>query len=156
RYSRPFDALYPLKANRLRLCSEQDGVRGLMGLALRPHESTATRWAGLERIISWPSARHLFEEPIARVRDMVFERLSRTRTARYAPLPFIVGPVGSRDDYLIAFRAEDEVTVRTGCYLGTLEEFTAAIEQAYTPESTHGRQYRAAIAMVRVWASSEH
>ncbi|MBI2934620.1 MAG: pentapeptide repeat-containing protein, partial [Chloroflexi bacterium] len=66
-----------------------------------------------------------------------------------ANLPFRViqlGPIGSRNDYLL-YRA-DSGTVSTGCYAGTLDEFALAVETTHG-DSQHGRDYRAAIAMIR-------
>lgn len=66
-----------------------------------------------------------------------------------------IGPIGSRADYLIAVVTTDGVRVTAGCFSGTLDEFRAAVESTHG-DSEHGRDYRAAIAMIKahaeIWA----
>jgi hypothetical protein len=66
-----------------------------------------------------------------------------------------IGPIGSRADYLIAVVTTDGVRVTAGCFSGTLDEFRAAVESTHG-DSEHGRDYRAAIAMIEahaeIWA----
>ena len=66
-----------------------------------------------------------------------------------------IGPIGSRADYLIAIVTTDGVRVTAGCFSGTLDEFRAAVESTHG-DSEHGRDYRAAIAMIKahaeIWA----
>ena len=57
-----------------------------------------------------------------------------------------IGPIGSRNDYLVYRAAEDEV--RTGCFIGTLDAFAAAVEGTHG-DNAHGRAYSAAITMLR-------
>ena len=66
-----------------------------------------------------------------------------------------IGPIGSRADYLIAVVTTDGVRVTAGCFSGTLDEFRAAVESTHG-DSEHGRDYRAAIEMIKahaeIWA----
>jgi hypothetical protein len=58
--------------------------------------------------------------------------------------------VGSRGDTLTYWRLPGEPTgiATTGCFRGTLAELEAAVERTHG-DSHHGRQYRAAITMLR-------
>ena len=62
-----------------------------------------------------------------------------------------IGPIGSRADYLIAVVTTDGVRVTAGCFSGSLDEFRAAVESTHG-YSEHGRDYRAAIAMIEAHA----
>jgi len=65
-----------------------------------------------------------------------------------------IGPVGSRGDMLYAVMWADGPRIKTGCFWGTLDEFLAAVEQTHG-DSAHGRRYRAAVELIRVWAQQE-
>jgi hypothetical protein len=64
-----------------------------------------------------------------------------------------IGPIGSRNDYLIAYTVSAGVCVRTGCFFGSLEEFRVAVETTHGSDTTHGREYAAAIAMIEAHAA---
>src|SRR5581483_5077407 len=58
-----------------------------------------------------------------------------------------IGPVGSRRDYHVSMWGPELDVVRTGCFVGSLDAFTHAVESTYPdPASEHGAAYRAAIA----------
>ena len=60
-----------------------------------------------------------------------------------------IGPIGSRRATLTLLRCDDgSVTVLTGCYRGTLDEFARQVEQVHAGNQ-HGQDYRAAIALAR-------
>ncbi|MFH2076287.1 MAG: pentapeptide repeat-containing protein [Pseudomonadota bacterium] len=62
-----------------------------------------------------------------------------------------IGPLGSRDDFLLCFRTDKGLMVRTGCFWGSIETFTVAVEKAHG-DNDHGKQYRAAIAFITaIW-----
>ena len=65
---------------------------------------------------------------------------------------FIIGPLGSDARYLTAYLTDGGVMVRTGCFFGTLEEFSAAVTEKHG-DNTHGREYRAVIAMIEAHAA---
>jgi len=64
---------------------------------------------------------------------------------------FSIGSIGSRSDYLYAYLTDHGVYVRTGCFLGTLEKFAAAVDEKHK-DSIHGAEYRAAIEMIKIHA----
>ena len=64
----------------------------------------------------------------------------------------IVGPMGSRNDYLTAYLTSAGVMVRAGCFFDSIEAFREAAESEHG-ENKHGREYRAAIALIEAHAS---
>ena len=58
-----------------------------------------------------------------------------------------IGPIGSRSDYLIAFVTDQGVLVRAGCFFGSLDEFSSAVDKTHG-DSVHGIEYATAIAMI--------
>ena len=63
-----------------------------------------------------------------------------------------IGPIGSRSDYLIAFVTDQGVLVRAGCFFGSLDEFSSAVDKTYG-DSVHGIEYATAIAMIDAHAA---
>ncbi len=63
-----------------------------------------------------------------------------------------IGPIGSRDDYLLAYVTDEGVYVRAGCFFDTLDAFRSAVSQTHG-DSEHGREYAAAIAMIEAHAA---
>jgi hypothetical protein len=108
----------------------------------------------VERVNSWPFAKTLLDGGIDSLRNLVFAHLKAVPLFGRRKQPFIVGTIGSRDDYLMAFITQNGVVIRAGCYLGALEEFAAEVEKTYPAESLHGKQYRLAVQLVRNWAAS--
>ena len=70
---------------------------------------------------------------------------------------FMLGPIGSRCDYLTAYLTDAGVHVRAGCFFDTLEAFRAAVVAEHA-DNNHGREYMAAIAMIEahaaIWSSA--
>ena len=64
---------------------------------------------------------------------------------------FMLGPIGSRCDYLTAYLTDAGVYVRVGCFFDTLEAFRAAVVAEHA-DNNHGREYMAAIAMIEARA----
>ena len=60
-----------------------------------------------------------------------------------------VGPIGSRNDCVIFGRTTDGLRVQAGCWSGSAEEFEARVKAVHA-DSTHGRDYMAALACARV------
>jgi hypothetical protein len=61
-----------------------------------------------------------------------------------------IGPIGSRDGYTTFFRNKDGgISVRCGCFAGTLEEFAAAVEKTHGA-NVHGQAYRLAIDLAKL------
>ncbi|HMU17683.1 MAG TPA: pentapeptide repeat-containing protein [Thauera aminoaromatica] len=63
----------------------------------------------------------------------------------------VIGPLGSRCAYLTAFLTDAGVYIRTGCFWDTLDAFRAAVESTHGTNE-HGREYRAAIALIETHA----
>ena len=63
-----------------------------------------------------------------------------------------IGPIGSRSDYLIAFVTDQGVLVRAGCFFGSLDEFSSAVDKTHG-DSVHGIEYATAIAMIDAHAA---
>lgn len=61
---------------------------------------------------------------------------------------FQIGPIGSRCDYFTAYLTTDGVKLRTGCFFGTVDEFTAKLFKEHG-DNIHAREYRAAIELIQ-------
>jgi uncharacterized protein YjbI with pentapeptide repeats len=64
---------------------------------------------------------------------------------------FVIGPIGSRCAYLTTFLTDAGVYVRAGCFWNTLDAFKAAVAETHG-DNNHGREYRAAIALIEAHA----
>ena len=60
---------------------------------------------------------------------------------------FIVGPIGSRCDYLTAFITDKGVYLQAGCFSGSVDEFTAKLQREHG-DNEHGQEYRAALVLI--------
>ena len=66
---------------------------------------------------------------------------------------FSVGPVGSRQDNLTLWITEKGPLLKTGCFgPGTFEAFRANLERDHPAESTHRKEYEAALLMCEAHA----
>lgn len=69
--------------------------------------------------------------------------------------PYALGPIGSRNDWLIYDPVEDQVSIGlltvsgTPCWRGTLAAFEERVE-AIHGDSRYGVEYRAAIVFLRI------
>ena len=63
------------------------------------------------------------------------------------------GPIGSRQGITYVTKTEQIIHIRCGCFYGTLEEFTAKVEEKYG-NSKHGKSYRAAIEFIKAHDAS--
>ncbi len=61
-----------------------------------------------------------------------------------------LGPLGSRSATLIAFRTDNGLMVRTGCFFGTADQFVDAVRKTHE-DSTHAADYMAALDFIRNW-----
>jgi len=67
--------------------------------------------------------------------------------------PFLqIGPIGSRSDFLLSFVTDKGVMVKAGCFNGTLDEFSAAVDKTHG-DSVYGIEYMTAIAMIDAHAA---
>jgi hypothetical protein len=62
-----------------------------------------------------------------------------------------IGPLGSRNAYLLAFITDGGVYVRAGCFFDTLASFGKAVRKEHK-RNIHAREYAAAIAMIEAHA----
>jgi hypothetical protein len=62
---------------------------------------------------------------------------------------FQIGPIGSRNDVLMAFLTDFGVFVRAGCFFNILTKFAAAVKAEHGT-NVHAKEYAAAIAMVKL------
>ena len=61
-----------------------------------------------------------------------------------------VGPLGSRNDYLVVTRLPDgSVEAKTGCFRGTLEDLEEAVSETHASSTRYRREYGAAVAYCR-------
>ncbi len=67
----------------------------------------------------------------------------------------VIGPIGSRGDYLTYFRMEEggEI-IRTGCWTGDLAEFEKRVASVYPKGNEHRTAYDAAIAFLKATTPS--
>ena len=62
-----------------------------------------------------------------------------------------LGPLGSRSAYLVAYVTDKGVMVRAGCFFGTLDAFAGQCTLTHA-DNQHGREYQAAIALIKAHA----
>lgn len=69
-----------------------------------------------------------------------------------------IGPIGSREDSLLAFITEAGIRINAGCFRGTLAEFVDAVNETHG-NSRHANEYAAAIQMIEahaaIWTPTE-
>lgn len=58
------------------------------------------------------------------------------------------GPIGSRQGITYVTKTDQIIHIRCGCFYGTLEEFTAKVEEEHG-DSQHGKSYKAAIEFIK-------
>ena len=70
----------------------------------------------------------------------------------------LIGPIGSRSDYLQAFITDKGVMIRAGCFFDTRDQFEEAIAVTHGMNE-HGTEYLAALALIdahaELWAPKE-
>ncbi|BFH16535.1 hypothetical protein WDD9_005651 [Paenibacillus melissococcoides] len=65
-----------------------------------------------------------------------------------------VGPIGSEDGILTAYRGENGIMVNRGCFGGTLEKFLGAVERTHG-NNEYGRSYAALVEFIKVHFGEE-
>ncbi|KOQ93301.1 hypothetical protein, partial [Pluralibacter gergoviae] len=61
-----------------------------------------------------------------------------------------IGPIGSENGFLTAFRQKDNsIIVRRGCFSGTIEEFESAVKERHVGNE-HGEIYLALIPVIKM------
>ena len=61
----------------------------------------------------------------------------------------MIGPIGSRSDYLTAYLTDKGLRIKAGCWFGTADAFEAAVAETHANAPQHMMEYRAALALVR-------
>jgi hypothetical protein len=64
-----------------------------------------------------------------------------------------IGPLGSRSAYLVAYRTDAGLRIRTGCFFGTRDAFASAVAKTHG-DNVHGKNYAAALAFIDRWAAN--
>jgi hypothetical protein len=71
---------------------------------------------------------------------------------------FVVGPIGSRCSYLIAYLTDKGVRLMSGCFFGDIDTFRNKLESTHA-DNDHAAEYRAALALiekhVEIWTPKE-
>jgi hypothetical protein len=77
-------------------------------------------------------------------------------TTLRGPRPILqIGPLGTRNDYMVALITTAGLRIECGCFRGTLAEFKAAVEKTHVGNPRHRDEYLAAARMIRAWAKAE-
>jgi uncharacterized protein YjbI with pentapeptide repeats len=63
-----------------------------------------------------------------------------------------IGPIGSRSAYFVAYLTDKGLRLRAGCFFGDLSKFEAKLDAEHG-DGPHGREYRAALELIKVHAS---
>jgi hypothetical protein len=64
----------------------------------------------------------------------------------------MIGPIGSRSDYLMSYMTDCGIVLKAGCFTGTVDEFRAKLAQTHG-ENKHAREYAAALVMIEAHAA---
>jgi uncharacterized protein YjbI with pentapeptide repeats len=64
-----------------------------------------------------------------------------------------IGPLGSRSAYLVAYRTDAGLRIRTGCFFGTRDAFASDVTKTHG-DNVHGKNYAAALAFIDRWAAN--
>ena len=71
---------------------------------------------------------------------------------------FVIGPIGSRCDYLTAYLTDKGTRLRAGCFFGDVDTFRAKLE-AERGDNDHAAEYRAALVLIEkhaeIWTPKE-
>ena len=71
---------------------------------------------------------------------------------------FMVGPIGTRCDYLTAYLTDKGIHLRAGCFFGDVDTFRAKLEETHG-DNDHAAEYRAALALIEkhaeIWTQKE-
>ena len=71
---------------------------------------------------------------------------------------FVIGPIGSRCDYLTAYLTDKGARLRAGCFFGDVDTFRAKLEAEHG-DNDHAAEYRAALVLIEkhaeIWTPKE-
>ena len=70
----------------------------------------------------------------------------------------MVGPIGTRCDYLTAYLTDKGIHLRAGCFFGDVDTFRAKLEETHG-DNDHAAEYRAALTLIEkhaeIWTPKE-
>ena len=70
----------------------------------------------------------------------------------------VIGPIGSRCDYLIAYLTDKGIRIRAGCFFGDIDTFRNKLESTHG-DNDHAAEYRAALVLIEkhaeIWTPKE-
>ena len=71
---------------------------------------------------------------------------------------FVIGPIGSRCDYLTAYLTDKGTRLRAGCFFGYVDTFRNKLESTHA-DNDHAAEYRAALVLIEkhaeIWTPKE-
>lgn len=71
---------------------------------------------------------------------------------------FQCGPIGSRSDYLLSFLTDKGIVIKTGCFMGTLDEFRDKVAKTHG-DNDYAKEYEMAMLMIEahaaIWTAKE-
>ena len=71
---------------------------------------------------------------------------------------FVIGPIGSRCDYLTAYLTDKGTRLRAGCFFGDVETFRSKLEAEHG-DNDYAAEYRAALVLIEkhaeIWTPKE-
>ena len=71
---------------------------------------------------------------------------------------FVIGPIGSRCDYLTAYLTDKGTRLRAECFFGDVDTFRAKLEAEHG-DNDHAAEYRAALTLIEkhaeIWTPKE-
>ena len=71
---------------------------------------------------------------------------------------FVIGPIGSRCDYLTAYLTDKGIRLRAGCFFGDVDTFRAKLEAGHG-DNDYAAEYRAALVLIEkhaeIWTPKE-
>jgi len=106
-------------------------------------------------VLRGSAAAVLFDSATAVLYDSAraIEGLTRRALRQSRPV-VLLGPIGSRNKMLSVYQCADGgILVRAGCFLGSRDEFAAAVAKTH-PTGQYAEEYRAALAMIDALAAA--
>jgi hypothetical protein len=79
--------------------------------------------------------------------DLRYAKFSETHTLIGDRPYFCIGPIGSRNDYVISWITDKGVVIKAGCFTGSIDEFSEAIKKTHG-DSVYGKEYGMALLMI--------
>ena len=65
---------------------------------------------------------------------------------------FMIGPIGSHCAYFTSYNTDKGIMLRTGCFFGTIDEFTEKLSEEHQ-DNDHAKEYLSALELIKCHAS---